>query len=99
MGSFAVPLAMRSPRTINLKYPENFMVVPGFMVQVTLSGTSKLAERIVSREMFSDSLFAQEEVSMVRMMIMDEEIVFMYPCNLTPVPSPTGRGELWETFQ
>jgi hypothetical protein len=44
---------------------------------VTLSGTSKLAERIVSREMFNDSFLAQEKVSNARMMIIDEEIVFI----------------------
>jgi hypothetical protein len=77
MGSFAVPRAIKSPRTTNLQYPENLMVVPGLMTHVTLSGTSKLAERIVSREMFIDSFLAHEEVSNVRIMIMDKEIVFI----------------------
>jgi hypothetical protein len=77
MGSFAVPRAIKSPRTTNLKYPENLMVVPGLMTQVTLSGTSKLPVRIVSLEIFNDSFFAHEEASKVRMMIIDDEMIFM----------------------
>jgi hypothetical protein len=48
--------------------------------------------------MFNDSFFAQEEARNVRRIIVIDAIVFIYPCNLTPIPSPTGRGELRENL-